>query len=796
MTDPSQNTAASPQTTPETPPEPLVLSYPDEPASLRDWGLWAFVLALLVLVSSWPAVNGKFLWDDERYVQHNDMTLHRGDLLHIWIPGHLRVIQYAPLTFTSFWIEQHLWGRDNPLGFRLINLILQAGSAVVLWRALRRMRIPAPWLVAAVWAVHPLQAETVSWISQRENLLGGILAISCLLFYLDAAGLSDPDSPQHVWNFQHRWQTYRMAQLFFIVAVAANPALWPVPIVIALLLWFKCKLTPGLLLGLIPLLIIGLIFAAISHRIETDPTGTIQAAGPDWNIPFLQRALIAGRNFWFYPRKLLFPHHLSFNYPRLLPDTRSAASWIPLIGGLILIDMLFMFRNLLGRGPVAAVLCYLVLLFPAIGFLTLYSFRFSFVADHAQYLAGLPLIALAIGAASKVLRVETRYRATLAALLVIVLAGISWNRSYAFVDPQSLWQNTLDRNPRSWLAAYHLSRDQVNEAGDLINQAMDFQSTGEPGLAQSAASDALDDLDNAEDRLQQVLANDQTPGDYISLTYNELAEVQIIRSRWATSDKAKLFALAEQYLNQAIAGETPQHAANPIARFYYNLGLVKLDQGLLLYDANRPPRQSAIAATRPETPAESQMMDLFSQANDLLQQAIQSAIAVQRRPTMRFEAEHILRVATFQLGNSDFFRRQIAGERHDVNLSEHFTRLAIDDYTNALHLDETNVEAYYRLAICLEQFHRIDEAKFALMQSMAYSPKAQFAPAYNEYGLILCLNSPNVGNVRKAIECFKAAIQIDPNYTEAKENLAKAQAMLASAPSVQHPTTENSATQP
>jgi tetratricopeptide (TPR) repeat protein len=807
MTDPTPDPkfdAAASADAPDSQPEPFVLSYPDDPASLRDWGLWAGVLALLVLVSFWPSVNGKFLFDDDRFVQHNDMTLHRGDLLHIWIPSKLQTIQYYPLTFTSFWIEQHLWGRDTPLGFRLVNLVLQAGAAIVLWRALRRLGLPAPWLIAAIWAIHPLQAESVAWISQRRNLLGGLLAVSSLLFYLDAAGVPDPDFKEPLWNLPERWQTHLIAFLFALAAFTANSVVWTLPIVIFIVLWWKRRLNRSLILSLIPLLIIGIIFALITRHIETNPNGSIQASGPDWQIPWLQRFLIAGRGFWFYPRKLLFPHHLSFNYPRILPNPRSAQSWIPLIGGLILLDMLFMFRKLIGRGPLAAVLCYLTLLFPAIGLLMLYPFRFSFVADHFQYLAGIPLIALGIGIVAKMLRLKPQHRALLAGILVFVLAGVSLNRSYAFFDPPSLWADTLTRNPNSWLAGYNLARDQVNEASDLINQAQSLQSTSEPGLAQSAAANALDDLEDAEDLLQQVIGNEKTPADYNFLSYNELAEVQIIRSRWASSDKGQLFAAAEDYLNKALAGEAPQHATNPVARIYYNMGLVKLDQGLRLYDSNRPPEptQAQIAAarahpptTRPATGIESQMMDLFAQAHDFLQEAIDSAHAVARRPTMRFEAEHILRVATFQLGNSDFFCRQIAGERHDIDMSEKFTRMAIDEYITALHLDETNVEAYYRLAICLEQFGRIDEAKSALFGAMAFAPHAQFAPAYNEYGLILCQNKPTVGNVRKAIECFKAAVGIDPNYAEAKENLKMAQVMLASAPSVQHAATQP-ATQP
>lgn len=168
--------------------QPFVVTLPDDPASGQDWYLWAAVLALIVLVAFWPAISGTFLWDDEQYVTQNHALLDAAGLLQIWKipPG---TIQYYPLTFTMLWIEHHFW-ENNSLGYRLVNLLLHAGAAVLLWRILRRLSVPGAWAAAAIWAIHPLQVESVCWISESKNVLSGILALASTLFYLEFVAMA------------------------------------------------------------------------------------------------------------------------------------------------------------------------------------------------------------------------------------------------------------------------------------------------------------------------------------------------------------------------------------------------------------------------------------------------------------------------------------------------------------------------------------------------------------------------------------------------------------------------------
>jgi len=151
-----------------------------EPPSSRRLAL---ALLILTLVAYLPALQCGFIWDDDDYVSHN-MTLRSADgLRDIWLePG--AVPQYYPLVHTTFWVEYQLWGL-RPFGYHLVNVLIHAAAALLLWRFLLLLGCPASWLVAAVFALHPVNVESVAWITERKNVL-------CCLLYLAADRVRSP----------------------------------------------------------------------------------------------------------------------------------------------------------------------------------------------------------------------------------------------------------------------------------------------------------------------------------------------------------------------------------------------------------------------------------------------------------------------------------------------------------------------------------------------------------------------------------------------------------------------------
>jgi hypothetical protein len=142
------------------------------PARWRDAHVrsrpWLLPTALVgaTILAYLPALRAGFIWDDDSYLTRNPLMVTLAGLKRIWIPGNTP--QYYPAVFTSFWVEHHLWGL-NPLGYHAVNVAYHALNAVLVWHLCRRLAIPAAWFVVAVFALHPVQVESVAWITERKN---------------------------------------------------------------------------------------------------------------------------------------------------------------------------------------------------------------------------------------------------------------------------------------------------------------------------------------------------------------------------------------------------------------------------------------------------------------------------------------------------------------------------------------------------------------------------------------------------------------------------------------------------
>jgi tetratricopeptide (TPR) repeat protein len=773
--------------------QPFIITLPDDPASHNDWYLWAAVLALIALVAFWPAISGTFLWDDDQYVTQNHALLDASGLKQIWKipPG---TIQYYPLTFTTLWIEHHFW-ENNSVGYRVVNLILHAGAALILWRILRRLSIPGAWAAAAIWAIHPLQAESVCWISECKNILSGILALASVLFYLEFAGFRDPDYDKPIWELPEEWHLYAISLGFFILALLSKTAVCLVPIAILLILWWKGRLNPIRILGLAPMLIIGAILAWETSRLETDPTGPIGATGPDWQLTFAQRLQIAGHDLWFYLGKLLLPIHQSFVYPREVPNSANFTEWLPLIAAILVIAILAIAIKHMGKGPLAAALCYIAILFPALGFANVYPFRFSFVADHYQYLAGIPLIVLIVWLISlltesfwKPRKIDTTKPlvgksapiAILATALLLLLGIASWNRATIFADSLTLWQDVLkpDKNPQSWLAASNLARLEQGQAISSFDDAATYLQSKDEASSKASAADAQTELDDSNNMVKLVLGNPQTPPDVRYKAYDQAAENDITLMRSPDSDSTKLLADAATQMSSAIAFPEAQNDPLP----FYLQGLVHMKTAVELqksFQASQPAGPTISTTTRPASPEEQPYFDLYQKARESLSKSIQLSLSNLDSPRISPEALRVLPLAALQRGIADWSLADFAHSHADVNSENQYSRDAVTDFGYAVQFKPDNVENRYRLALALENIGQLDAAKANLMFILG-NLNPHYAPAYNEMGRLILESKPtNMDEFEAAVESFREALKEDPSMRGAQKNLDLALKMLA-----------------
>src|SRR5262249_8431303 len=141
----------------------------------------AALIVLLTAVAYLPAMNGRFIWDDEALVANNVLVKAPDGLYRIWLTS--EAIDYWPLTNTSFWIEWRLWGTDTR-GYHLTNLAFHVVAAVLIWIILRRLSIPGGFFAALIFAVHPVNVESVAWIAQLKNTLAMVFFLLSIWSYL------------------------------------------------------------------------------------------------------------------------------------------------------------------------------------------------------------------------------------------------------------------------------------------------------------------------------------------------------------------------------------------------------------------------------------------------------------------------------------------------------------------------------------------------------------------------------------------------------------------------------------
>ncbi|TBR24779.1 tetratricopeptide repeat protein [bacterium] len=459
----------------------------------------AVLLALLTLAAYSSSLGGGFLWDDDAYVVDNKTLTEPDGLRSIWLDP-VATPQYYPLVHTTFWAERRLWGLD-PRGYRAVNLALHLAAALMLWAVLAESGVPWPWLAAGLFALHPVHAESVAWVTERKNVLSAALALSSAWCYLRV--LREPPGAR-------RALLYAASGLLFVGGLLSKTVVCSLPAALLVLLWRRSgRVKASEALPLAPFFAAGLALALVTAGLERTHVG---ARGADWDLSAAQRVLVAGRAAWFYAGKLAWPQPLVFIYPRWTPDAARAWQWLFPVSAAGLVALLWARRERWGRGPLAAALYFGGTLVPALGFFDVYPMRFSFVADHFQYLASCGPLALAAAGFARAAASRPRVARGAAAAVLVAFGSLTFVRGRTFTGPEALWGDTLAKNPGCWMCLSNLAElrskeGRPGEAVELYRRLLarhpdHTRARNNLGALLIAAGD----LDGAEENLRAALA--------------------------------------------------------------------------------------------------------------------------------------------------------------------------------------------------------------------------------------------------------------------------------------------------
>lgn len=412
---------------------------------------WLYVLLLtgLTLLAYSPVYEAEFIWDDDLFITDNPSLDSLAGLKTIWMSP-LENPQYYPLLLSVFWIQHQFFG-DDPAGYHLVTLFFHLATALAFWRlALRLVPAGAAGWCGLIFALHPLNVQSVAWVTELKNTLSGFFYVLALIAW---------DRCVLLWRDQQPAQKrlYFSALGWFIAAVLTKtPSYSWVLFACLLSLYRGMKWTrPGWWLRLLPMVFFGALVAWISVKVEHSGFGR----GKPNILNLTEQWVSAGKSLWFYIRKLFWPDELMVIYPRWSVDPQQWFNWVPWAGVLVVMAGLWKKRNEWTIGPFYCGIFYILAIVPiqfqalGINFIHLY----SYMANHFIYLPLLALLlTLCVGLDFVLKQMPVVAKNTTIVILLIGLTGLTWRQAISFQSKEALWSHNVALNPDNGIAWMNL----------------------------------------------------------------------------------------------------------------------------------------------------------------------------------------------------------------------------------------------------------------------------------------------------------------------------------------------------
>lgn len=412
---------------------------------------------------------------------------------------------YIPLTYSlwgtiakfSQFVHAENPGVVDPHFFHTANLLVHLLNTAVLFIIFRRM-LDDEWgaaVGALLFAIHPVQAEAVAWVTGMKDLLNGFCSLMCLWFYL-LYGKTKPLG-------RKPWLLYLTATIFYLFALLSKPTAVILPLTAAVIgrFWLR-KTWRRLLLELLPWVAMALPIIYVTQSVQE---GSVLHFVPN----YWQRVLVSGDAVTFYLYKLFLPLSLAFDYGRS-PQYVLGQNWVYLTGLLPFVLFLFLYWKarwewlLIGAGLLV------VPLLPVLGLVTFNFQLISTVADRYLYLAVLgPAYVLGwllSGHPSRPVKIVT--------LVILALLSIRTSMQIPhWANSAALYRHTLLVNQNSWISYNNLGSITLNQ--------------GKPEAALSYFQKSLDIVPNAKTYLALGTAYERL-GNYpaASAAYGKALELE------------------------------------------------------------------------------------------------------------------------------------------------------------------------------------------------------------------------------------------------------------------------------
>ena len=709
----------------------------------------AIIIAATTLVVYLSAMQSGFVWDDDCMLTNNRVLKEKG-LYDSWFTTSQP--NYWPITSTSYWVEHKLWGL-NPAGYHITNILIHTICALLIWRILILLKIPVAWPAALIFAVHPVNVESVAWIAQRKTLLATLFFLITLLLYLKFENNSS-------------LLLYWLSAGTFVLAMLSKGSVVGLPIVLLLAAWWqRGTVSRRDLLRSAPFFAVSAVMSCVEIWFQYN-----RAIGGDVirSDNFFARLAGAGMAVWFYIYKAILPINLIFIYPRWQIDPKNWLFFVPLMALAGLFLLFWLYRKSWGRPFLFALSYYVVMLLPILGFFNIYFMRYSLVADHYQYASIIGIISLIAGVCYYIAgRLGGQWNnrvKTAAAVIVVVLGILTLRQSRAYANAETLWNDTLRKNPNSWVAHNNLGsallqQGKINEAISHYYQIL--KTRPDDAEAHNNLGIALGTQGRFVQAFEHYLQALQIRPDFADAHYNfgnalqacgqlDEAVKEYRKALLIKPDDADVhYNLARIFQLQGKPDEAINHY-NEVLRIkpksiaaYNNLANVLVSQDK--FDEAVNCLQKALKVEPDNADTHYNLAGIFQFRNKNDEAIIHYRQALQFRPD---DAE-----ANYKIGEL----LQSQGKFAEASLH----------YYRVLQAEPNNADAHNNLGIVLGAQNNFDEAIEHFRKVLEL--KSDNAEAYNNLGIALSQQ----GKFDEAVDCYRKAIQLKPDWPLPMTGLAK-----------------------
>lgn len=666
----------------------------------------AALILVLTGLAYLPALRDGFVFDDAPLITDNNLVHASDGLYRFWLTT--EAPDYYPLTWSLWWVEWRLWG-NNPRGYHVVGILLHAVNAVLVCLILRGLKIQGAWLAGLVFAVHPVNVATVAWISEQKNTLSMFFYALAILLYLEF----DEDG---------RWSRYILSLTAFVLALLSKTAAVMLPIVLLGCIWWKRdRLRRNDLLWNLPFFVLSLILGVVTIWFQSHRAMGAVVIRPDG---FGARLASAGWIPWFYLYKTLIPLNLAVVYPKWEIDASRAISYLP---GVILVGCFVGFwwkRHTWGRGPLFGLGYFVVTLFPVLGFFDQGFYQVSMVADHWQYFSISGAIALAVAGGAELYRLmgeRYRYVGNLTgAVLLMVLAAVTWGRSSVYLNNEMLWRDAVTRNPNAWLAYNNLGsallhNDKLRDTTGCFEQALRLKPNypdahNNLGVALQKGGALKEAVKHYEEAVR-IRWDFAEAHDNLGVALAQLGNLPEAVKHWdqalslkpdfADAHYNKGFALEQTGMLKEAAREYEQALRQPNdAKCHYSMGGVLVRLGRVPEALGHWERAVRI---KPEfAEAQNNLGLAFVQVGSLADAVVHFEQALRVKPDFA-EAHNNLAGALLRLGRA---------------------QKAIEHWEQAVRIKPDYADAHFNLGIAMEKVGRVQDAVGHYEQALRINPGA------------------------------------------------------------------------